>query len=111
MDKRRFLARSVIMDRVSFSAAAGHFQRRSYFARPAAADTGRDPGVFGEGVDHAASLLTGSSVRSSGSGRPSTFATRRKCAKREAGIPIFRQLWTVETGASISRAVAVVPPR
>ncbi len=29
---------------------------------------------------------------------------------RDAGMPIFRQLWTVETGAEISEATAEVPP-
>lgn len=32
-------------------------------------------------------------------------------ASREAGIPFFRQLWTVDVGASISFATALVPPK
>jgi len=37
-------------------------------------------------------------------------AIRRRCAIRDVGIPIFRQLWTVEVGASINRATSEVPP-
>jgi hypothetical protein len=51
------------------------------------------------------------SARSSGSGLPSVFATKRRCAMRDDGIPIVRQLCTVETGASISLATAEVPPK
>lgn len=46
-----------------------------------------------------------------GKSLPIAFAAKRKCASREAGMPIVRQLWTVETGASINFATAEVPPR
>lgn len=46
-----------------------------------------------------------------GSGVPLAFAASLKCARREGGIPIDFQLWTVETGASIKRATAEVPPK
>lgn len=58
-----------------------------------------------------AACLGESSLRSSGSGVPAAWAASRKCAMREAGIPILRQLCTVERGASNSRATAVEPPR
>ena len=77
------------------------------------------PGRAGKGYGcrhHAAAAsgwasAAGSAERSSGSGRPSALAARRRCAMREAGIPMFRQLWTVDVGASISLATAEVPPR
>lgn len=47
----------------------------------------------------------------SGRALPIDFATSLKCANRDEGIPIDRQLWTVETGASINLATAEVPPR
>ncbi len=47
----------------------------------------------------------------SGKGLPIDCASKRKCARREAGMPFSRQLCTVETGASISRATAEVPPK
>lgn len=47
----------------------------------------------------------------SGRGLPMDFATNRKCAIREDGMPFVRQLWTVETGASVSLATAEVPPK
>lgn len=42
---------------------------------------------------------------------PAASATSFRCAKRDCGMPIFRQLKTVEVGASISFATAEVPPR
>lgn len=58
---------------------------------------------------HAAS--EGRADKSLGRGLPATFAASRKWAMREGGMPIVFQLWTVETGASIRRATAEVPPR
>lgn len=55
--------------------------------------------------DHAATCGTGS-----GNSLPATWAASFRCAMRDAGMPIFRQLWTVETGASIMEATADVPP-
>ena len=49
--------------------------------------------------------------RSSGRGLPASPAASRKWASRDFGMPIVRQLCTVDTGASISRATAEVPPR
>lgn len=72
--------------------------------------------LFGEAY-HAASdepvFTTGVTIRdkSSGSSLPATFAAKRKWAIRDFGIPIVRQLWTVERGASIIFATAEVPPR
>lgn len=45
-----------------------------------------------------------------GSVLPLAFAANRICAIRDGGIPIFRQLYTVETGASSAAARAVGPP-
>lgn len=39
------------------------------------------------------------------------LAANFRCAMREAGMPILRQLWTVEVGAWISFATALVPPK
>jgi len=60
---------------------------------------------------HAAASLAGNSARSAGKGVPAAFAANLKCAMRDAGMPMERQLWTVEIGASISLATADVPPR
>jgi hypothetical protein len=38
------------------------------------------------------------------------LAASRKCARREAGMPLRRQLCTVDTGHWIMRATALVPP-
>lgn len=48
--------------------------------------------------------------RSSGSATPSTEATILRWDMREDGMPILRQLWTVDTGASMRLATAEVPP-
>lgn len=66
----------------------------------------------GERLTHAAvSLTVDSAERSSGKGVPALAAAKRRCASRDDGMPIDRQLWTVDTGASISFATADVPPR
>lgn len=53
--------------------------------------------------DHATS-------RNSGSVTPCCSAIILRWARRDAGMPIFRQLWTVEVGASVSRETSLVPP-
>lgn len=59
---------------------------------------------------HAALWVT-SSDRLAGSGLPMLSPTRRRCANLDDGIPMLRQLCTVEIGASISLATAEVPPK
>lgn len=46
----------------------------------------------------------------SGRAIPLFSAISLRWAKRERGMPIFRQLWTVDVGASIIVATALVPP-
>lgn len=77
-----------------------------------AARVKRDAMAVQEGLrHHAAASRAGSADRSSGSALPAAFAASRKCAMRDDGMPIDRQLCTVETGASISLATADVPPK
>lgn len=45
----------------------------------------------------------------SGAGSFWAFAISLRCASREGGMPIERQLWTVDTGAPTRRETAVVP--
>lgn len=61
---------------------------------------------FASGSGHAAALS-----RISGNVFPAAFAANRRCAIRDCGMPILRQLCTVETGASIRFATTVVPPK
>lgn len=62
-------------------------------------------------IQAACELAADSADRFLGSGFPDAFAASRKWARRDAGMPIDFQLWTVETGASINRATAEVPPK
>lgn len=106
----------VVCDRIGFAPAILSQPLNDARLPPAACSTREDglrssertSAVYGEagrGLVHAA--------RSSQAGKSTPFdcATRRKWARREAGMPFLRQLWTVDTGASTSRATALVPPR
>ena len=57
-----------------------------------------------------AHAATCASAGASGSVVRRAFAIIRRCAIRDAGMPMYFQLWTVEIGASISSASLVVPP-
>ncbi len=75
--------------------------------RPRRARGGKG-GALRAANDHAPTLW---SLRASlGQGLTLTCATSLRCASLYAGMPIFRLLWTVETGASIMEATADVPP-
>ena len=66
----------------------------------------------GGGGDHAAAACVAPLTIASMSTDGLAAATANfRCASRDAGMPFFRQLWTVETGVVAKRATAVVPPR
>lgn len=62
----------------------------------------------GNEIDHAACSVC--SCGGSGSVTASCAAIRRRCASRDLGMPIARQLCTVDVGASIFSATLLVPP-
>lgn len=67
-------------------------------------------GCMEDAPHHAATpVLAGRDVMA-GQGIRALFAASLRWASREAGMPIRRQLWTVEVGAWISFATALVPP-
>lgn len=66
----------------------------------------------GGGGDHAAAAwVTPLTIASMSMDGLATATASLRCASRDAGMPFFRQLWTVETGVVANRATAVVPPR
>lgn len=82
--------------------------------REESSDVGEDIAEVGRGlgvalwvlVDHAAVAIA--SMSRSGAAEA---ASSRKCANRDLGMPLRRQLCTVDSGASVIRATAVVPPK
>ena len=70
--------------------------------------------AIADGAPHAATcfsdaLQASKRLPKSRSGN-SRSATRRRCARRDRGMPFDRQLWMVEEGVSVMRETAVVPP-
>lgn len=89
----------------------GQRRRAQNGAAGAAGRQGADAVLCHAASDEGVGGDSSNSSSRSGSSFPEALAANRMCAIRDAGIPIDRQLWTVDVGASIILAVAVVPPR